>query len=56
MQKCTGQSKLDGSRTGKKIGERERSVRFKRYLKGQITEHGDGVDMRMMSDFRFCLV
>lgn len=40
----------------KKIGERERSVRFKRYLKGQITERGDGLDMRMMSDVWFCLV
>lgn len=39
----------------KKIGEWERSVRFKRYLKGQITERGDGLDMRMMSDLWFCL-
>lgn len=33
--------------------EMEESNRFKKYLKGQITELGDGLDVGMMNDFWF---
>lgn len=45
--------KLDGSRVGKTVMEMEGSDRFKEYLKGQITELGDGLDMSVMNDFWF---
>lgn len=31
----------------------EESDRFKKYLKGQITELGDGLDVGLMNDFWF---
>lgn len=50
--------RLDGRRVGKTVMEMEGSDRFKEYLKGQITELGDGLDMGVMNDFRFlaCIV
>lgn len=44
---------LDGSTVGKTVMEMEGSDRFKEYLKGQITELGDGLDMGAMNDFWF---
>lgn len=38
---------------GETVMEMEESDRFKEYLKGQITVHGDGLDMGAMNDFWF---
>lgn len=45
--------RLHGRRVGKTVMEMEGSDRFKEYLKGQITELGDGLDMEVMNDFWF---
>lgn len=46
-------ARLGGSMIRKITVEMERGDRFKRYLKSQITELGDGLDMGMMNDFWF---
>lgn len=52
VQKCTGQTSYkagrDGSRTGGIAVEIKRSDRFKRYLRNQITELSDELEMGEM--------